>query len=445
MTTFTAAGAVRRGLITAGFDMEKTRGYGRKRDMLIGTIQQNAPRNPMPYDAKSMPWPHVDGLKKVAVIGAGIAGCALADALTRHGIETHIYDTGDGPAGGASGNPVAAVYPKLGVITSPSDRLYRQAFTYARMFYGQLPDSSFDACGVFLMDRNTDAQTRHQKISERIADPALARYVETDSVTGLDLKQGGLWMEQGGTVCPPDLCRALIKRAHQTGRLHTHYNHKVTDLAHLGADAVILANADGINTFAETDHVPVEAVRGQISRWPATPVSQHLKSVLCHKGYITPCKDGAHIIGATFDKGASADHIATAADHTRNLEQLFAEVPELRADTDATRLAGRRAHRTASPDRLPYCGPVLNSNEFEHTHEALSQDATTRFDRLPPYHTGLYILGALGSHGMTTAPWLAEVLACHLAGVPLPASSRHLYDLTPARMAVRQMIRKNPS
>lgn len=36
--TYTAAGFVKRGLQAAGFDIEKTKGFGRKRDMLIGKI-----------------------------------------------------------------------------------------------------------------------------------------------------------------------------------------------------------------------------------------------------------------------------------------------------------------------------------------------------------------------------------------------------------------------
>lgn len=35
--TFTAAGFVKRGLAAAGFDVKKIQGYGRKRDMLVGT------------------------------------------------------------------------------------------------------------------------------------------------------------------------------------------------------------------------------------------------------------------------------------------------------------------------------------------------------------------------------------------------------------------------
>ena len=42
LSTFTAAGAVRRGLQDVGFAVEKTKGYGRKRDMSIGVFKGDA-------------------------------------------------------------------------------------------------------------------------------------------------------------------------------------------------------------------------------------------------------------------------------------------------------------------------------------------------------------------------------------------------------------------
>lgn len=40
LATFTSAGFVRRGLQEAGFTMQKTKGFGRKRDMLVGRMDQ---------------------------------------------------------------------------------------------------------------------------------------------------------------------------------------------------------------------------------------------------------------------------------------------------------------------------------------------------------------------------------------------------------------------
>ncbi len=43
LATFTAAGAVRRGLTKYGFQLHKVEGYGHKRDMLRGELRQPAP------------------------------------------------------------------------------------------------------------------------------------------------------------------------------------------------------------------------------------------------------------------------------------------------------------------------------------------------------------------------------------------------------------------
>ncbi|MCP5077847.1 MAG: tRNA (5-methylaminomethyl-2-thiouridine)(34)-methyltransferase MnmD, partial [Psychromonas sp.] len=45
IATFTAAGFVRRGLQASGFKMSKRKGYGKKREMLVGELQNIATNN----------------------------------------------------------------------------------------------------------------------------------------------------------------------------------------------------------------------------------------------------------------------------------------------------------------------------------------------------------------------------------------------------------------
>ena len=438
ITTFTAAGAVRRGLQTAGFDIEKVKGYGRKRDMVIG-ILQNRP-NPKPFDARHFPIPHSAPVKTAAVIGAGIAGCSLAEALTRRGIHVILIDKGGEPATGASGNPRAAVYPKLGVQKSSADQIYRQAFDYTVRLYQHLTGSTFEPCGVFQIDRNDDIKTRHQKIAARRFDPNLVQYLDTDTVTGLNLKQGGLYFPHGGTVCPPDLCRALLDKTEKTGLLETRFSTCFEKSDDIQTDIIILADADHINALPDTGWIPLEIVRGQVSSWAGTNRSRALKTVICHKGYITPATS-THILGATFDKGATDTNEPLDTDHQRNLKQLFDELPFLKTDYNLDGLNGRRANRIATPDRLPLCGPIINYAKFHTNFAALKTDAKTTFNTPPVYHENLYVLGALGSHGFTTAPWLADILAAHISGAPTPATTPLYNALSPTRFAMRKTIK----
>ena len=70
VATFTVAGAVRRGLSERGFQVDKRPGHGRKRERLEARL---------PGAVAAMPPP------RVAVIGAGIAGAALARAFAAAG------------------------------------------------------------------------------------------------------------------------------------------------------------------------------------------------------------------------------------------------------------------------------------------------------------------------------------------------------------------------
>lgn len=107
--TFTAAGFVRRGLQQAGFQAEKRKGFGRKREMLCGSLPQAVPVPVL------RPWfnrPAEKG-KEIAVIGGGIASACLALALLRRGYQVSLYCADDAPATNASGNRQGALYPLL--------------------------------------------------------------------------------------------------------------------------------------------------------------------------------------------------------------------------------------------------------------------------------------------------------------------------------------------
>ncbi|MEI9273886.1 MnmC family methyltransferase, partial [Pseudomonas aeruginosa] len=64
--TFTSAGFVRRGLVEAGFAMQRVPGYGQKREMLSGTYQGPPANAGKPWYAR--PAPHA-GRRAALVVG----------------------------------------------------------------------------------------------------------------------------------------------------------------------------------------------------------------------------------------------------------------------------------------------------------------------------------------------------------------------------------------
>ena len=81
LATFTSAGFVRRGLQDAGFTMRKSKGFGRKREMLTGVMESTT------LPVLRAPWFARTGTEKRAaaiVGGAGLVASRLAgDALLR--------------------------------------------------------------------------------------------------------------------------------------------------------------------------------------------------------------------------------------------------------------------------------------------------------------------------------------------------------------------------
>ncbi len=120
--TFTVAGAVRRGLQAAGFEVDKRPGHGRKRERLEARLAGEAPARARP---------------RVAVIGAGIAGASAARALRVLGVDPVLVEA-EGLGVGASGNPAALVTPRLDAGLGPVARLAAQAFGRAADLYGQV-------------------------------------------------------------------------------------------------------------------------------------------------------------------------------------------------------------------------------------------------------------------------------------------------------------------
>src|SRR5690606_22617467 len=83
--------------------------------------------------------------RRVAILGAGIAGAAAADALANRGIETVVLDAARMLGAGASGNPAGLVMPRLdrgGVLRG----FHLAAYLHAVAAYERL--GVFDRCGV---------------------------------------------------------------------------------------------------------------------------------------------------------------------------------------------------------------------------------------------------------------------------------------------------------
>ncbi|WP_174507780.1 bifunctional tRNA (5-methylaminomethyl-2-thiouridine)(34)-methyltransferase MnmD/FAD-dependent 5-carboxymethylaminomethyl-2-thiouridine(34) oxidoreductase MnmC [Klebsiella oxytoca] len=451
LATFTSAGFVRRGLQDAGFTMRKCKGFGRKREMLVGEMTQtlNVPVR--------TPWFARTGSQQrdVAIVGGGIASALLALALLRRGWKVSLYCADQSPAEGASGNRQGALYPLLTQHDPALARFFPAAFTFARRLYDALP-VMFDHqwCGVTQLawDEKSEqkiAQMLSIGLPEGIAMAVNAQTVAQD--TGVNTGCGGITYPAGGWLYPQQLTAELFALAAIRG-LRTHYGVNVSTLSadHDGWQlnhqhqhgVVVLANGHQLTGFSQTEHLPAYPVAGQVSHIPTTPGLAALRQVLCYDGYLTPQNphNQQHCIGASYHRGQSTPAFS-AEDQQHNRQRLIDCFPQAAwaKEVDVSGNEARCGVRCATRDHLPMVGNVPDYDATLTQYATLAEEK----EQAPtaPVHRNLFVLGALGSRGLCSAPLAAELLAAQMSGEPLPLDATTLAGLNPNRLWVRKLLK----
>ncbi|MGL5602937.1 MAG: bifunctional tRNA (5-methylaminomethyl-2-thiouridine)(34)-methyltransferase MnmD/FAD-dependent 5-carboxymethylaminomethyl-2-thiouridine(34) oxidoreductase MnmC [Silvania sp.] len=455
LATFTCAGFVRRGLQEAGFTVQKTKGFGRKREMLVGVMEQD-----LPSPARA-PWfaRPASEVRETAVIGGGIASALLSLALLRRGWQVTLYCADDAPATGASGNRQGALYPLLSAQDAALSQFFPTAFTFARRLYDALPVAfDHDWCGVTQLGWDEKSQHKINQmlllgLPAQIAAEANARQV-ADSI-GVDTGCGGIQYPLGGWLCPAELTAAVINLAQSHG-LTVHYGRQVESLDHCEAQwtlqfkegpqtqhaSVVLANGHRISQFTQTAHLPVYPVGGQVSHIPAAPQLSQLRQVLCYDGYLTPQNptNGHHCIGASYHRGQTQAQYSEE-DQQQNRQRLLNCLPQAAWATEVDVSAGeaRNGIRCATRDHLPMTGAVP---DYDATLAAYQDLVNNREQAVnAPVYPNLFMLGGLGSRGLCSAPLTAEILAAQMSHEPIPLDSNTLAGLNPNRLWVRKLLK----
>ncbi|ELR0679734.1 bifunctional tRNA (5-methylaminomethyl-2-thiouridine)(34)-methyltransferase MnmD/FAD-dependent 5-carboxymethylaminomethyl-2-thiouridine(34) oxidoreductase MnmC [Enterobacter hormaechei] len=454
LATFTSAGFVRRGLQEAGFTMRKTKGFGRKRDMLVGVMEQDLA---IPAQA---PWfaRRASTSREAAIVGGGIASALLSLALLHRGWQVTLYCADEGPATGASGNRQGALYPLLSAHDPALFQFFPAAFTFARRLYDSLPVAfDHDWCGVTQLGWDEKSQQKITQmlslgLPEDIAHAVTAQQVA--ETAGVDTGCGGIQYPLGGWLCPAELTSAAIALGQSRG-LTVHYAHKVQSLSRTahwelrfadGKEAqhasVVLANGHHISQFTQTASLPVYPVGGQVSHIPTAPQLSKLRQVLCYDGYLTPQNpsNGHHCIGASYHRGETDMHYSEA-DQQQNRQRLVDSFPDASwaKEVDVSEGQARCGVRCATRDHLPMAGNVPDYDATLEVYQDLADSKETAVSA--PVHPELFMLGGLGSRGLCSAPLLAEALAAQMSDEPVPLDRVTLAGLNPNRLWVRKLLK----
>ncbi|WP_188873736.1 tRNA (5-methylaminomethyl-2-thiouridine)(34)-methyltransferase MnmD [Iodidimonas muriae] len=421
LATFTAAGHVRRGLMDAGFHIEKQPGFQGKRERLVGRYK-GRPASPdleAPWFAPPAPSPG-----PVAVIGDGIAARMMIAALRDHGLDNiQIASPHESPL------PAAILAPRIDLGHNAAARFSIQSLLSAWRTYDAL-GAWHGPRGVLSLLEGKRAESWGKKAVESLNWPAdllrLCTHDEASKIAGVSLKSPAMHWPHAGCIIPQTLYDLLPPPQQHI----PHSAHSIQQIGHdagwriLGTDGKILCETPTLILAAGTGtaallgaNAPEMVLRpGQLGLHP--PKSSP-KIALNAKSHITPTLD-----------------LPTGPARIAGIDLPFMDLPAPRSLWSGTRVT--------SPDHGPFAGPVFDRDWFESAYAAARLDKRRRDFPEMRYHAGLYIFSGLGARGFQTAPLMAQSIAAQIANTLSPLETAQRHALHPARFMIRKIIRGIP-
>ena len=457
--TFTVVGHVRRGLEAVGFKVEKDKGFAGKREMCFGHYASVRPHHhKTPWFARSAS--PVSG-KRVAIIGAGLAGAACAARLVQEGFAVTVFEAQSEIATQASGNLAGTIHPLITSDWNLRSQWYHAGIERSLQWLepalerGQIEG---ELSGIMQLAAEPKLLKVMQDALERVNLPGdYAQFLDAQQVSaklGQRSEYEGVWFPRGGWVQPSTVVKALL--SHPAITVCT--NHSLVDWEREGqawqlklqvdsqpryfaADAVVFATGSLGESLQQRLHLPIRPVKGQVSHLTAEQVQTPLPFPVTHKGYSSRAANGLWVSGATFEAPDMSTELTQQA-HETNLTHARNALPQwLCSQLEQELGQGRIAFRPTTPDHLPIVGAVPDWAWLEQNY--LSQSHTHAVYRYPELHTqpGLFVSNGHGARGLGSVFLAADIIAAELTAQALPVAQSLYHASHSARFLIREWRR----
>ena len=388
--------------------------------------------------------------KTVVVIGAGLAGAAVAHELAQAGFQVTVLERAEQVAQQASGNLAGALHPLLTTDWNLRSQWYALGLAATREVLSPwLAKGEVIGALSGLVDLAADAeqsQRMHAALSRLHLPTDFVHTISTQTASaylGIQVTHDGLFFAQGGWLNPP----SIVARCLQSSNIDLHLNETVTgygvegegwriDTRNRSYHAAYLVVASGaLSELNQHADLPIRPVKGQVSHLRADQQSASLKCAMSHLGYSAPYVQGQAVTGATFEAPCLQTQLSVSA-HQTNLDLVGGSAPDWICAT-ADQLDGRIAFRPTTPDHLPIIGPLADPEWLEQAY--LSQSPSHPVFRYAPqrYLPGLYVSNGHGARGLLSVFLAAKMIRADILG-ETACMPRQLYQAThPARFAIR--------
>lgn len=421
--SFSVAGVLKRGLKQHGVQINRPRGFGHKREMLKAiwlapTKTENTDSNAIVSDQISLEEIPNKTQRKIAIIGAGIAGLTTAWAFAQRGHQVTIYEQNE-PLSGASGNPLALLNPKLCPIEQAHEHLMTLSWQQALKFYSSF--KAFRSIQVHqLALKNADELL---DLAEQYPEDVLS--IHTADELTLQSKFPSLNLHHAGAVSPHQLRDEILKHPNiqlviaQISAVKEMNSHTELwqDQVHLATtDHTIVCCAKQSAELFE-DYPVLKPIRGQVSWVENVEQPLTLDEAYSYGGYCMQLNPSQLILGASFYPNRD-DAKVLAEDHVHNYELIHSVFPDYAEKLPfIEKWQGRASVRAQSLDYFPLVGKMKN-------------------------HEQTYTFAGLGSKGFLFAPLCSEVLAALVLGELCPIPQTLLNKLSPERFQKKVKAKK---
>ncbi|PKI18072.1 FAD-dependent 5-carboxymethylaminomethyl-2-thiouridine(34) oxidoreductase MnmC [Colwellia sp. 12G3] len=468
LTTFTVDDLLKTQMRDIGFRLEQRSMQGDEKEFVYAVMQSN-PFTTKGYRLK----PAIIKPQHVSIIGGGIASACAVYALTKQGVDVTLYCKDNSLAQGGSSNAIGALYPLLHQQKDDMSSFYQQAFWRARELYTEISQQGFsfghEWCGLLEVSYKEALVNRQQAFEQLNTWPKdLIHGVNAKQASdhaNIDLPYGGLFMPNAGWISPQELVKSIFAAAQTTKRLKIITDTHITKIQQIPnasttqnskswrlysnqgefkADVLVICGGADAIEIEQLKPLPLTATRGQITSMTSNKQINKLSTVICHKGYLTPENKGIHCIGATFQKNDTNLKTDIADDHY-NLTMLNKCLPALSSTINWQEedISSSKARlRCMSQDHLPLVGAVPNINAHIQTYPHLAKDKNWKYSQAAPCIDNLYILLGLGARGLCSAPLAADILTAELCNIPYPMDNQMLFNLSPNRFIIRDIIKR---
>lgn len=315
-STFSAAKIIKERLIENDFKIEIIKGFGNKRHMLRAEFKSTLTKR------KS------DFKKKIAIVGAGIAGCTSAKILSSRGYEVTLFEKNKKIVSGGSGNKALILYPRLSAFDTPYSSFCLHSYLYSIRFYDEIGSPHWNKTGALFLEFSKETKKRFQQLLAARNDSKLFKSVspeEASSIAGIKLTKGGLFFPEAGWLDPKGACDLMIQNSNirfigeevinikKTSKFKVISNNHEYDF-----DQVCLCSSYEHGSLIDLKGISKK--RGQVTYLQNNTSVKNLKVPIFAKGYISPAPEELKIIGSTYNDKNIKD--ITLEENQENLEKL---------------------------------------------------------------------------------------------------------------------------